>query len=240
MRRTPGYLLSCLLVIPSIISAQGATPPPSSITVSARGEVQVSPDRARVQVGVETQARTSALASQENNRKQTAVLRAIRSLGIPEAQIQTLDFSVSPVQRWDNATKRTVIDGYRVSNIVQVETERLELVGGIVDGALGGGANRVAALEFYIQNRSAAEDSALAKAVSRAKAQAEVAARAAGGSAVELLELTVGGSDGGPPYPMPMAMARMAADESTPTPITPGIRTISTTVTTRWRFTKTP
>jgi len=240
MRISSAVLVPLVLLSPSFLGAQVAATPPNSITVSARGEVQVSPDRARVQVGVETQARTSAAASQENNRKQAAVLRAIRALGIPEAQIQTLDFSVSPVQRWDNATKRTVIDGYRVSNIVQVETERLELVGGIVDGALGGGANRVAALEFYIQNRSAAEDSALAKAVSRAKSQAEVAARAAGGSAVELLELTVGGSDGGSPYPMPMAMARMAADESTPTPITPGTRTISTTVTTRWRFVKAP
>jgi len=240
MRISSAVLVPLVLLSPSFLGAQVAATPPNSITVSARGEVQVSPDRARVQVGVETQARTSAAASQENNRKQAAVLRAIRALGIPEAQIQTLDFSVSPVQRWDNTTKRTVIDGYRVSNIVQVETERLELVGGIVDGALGGGANRVAALEFYIQNRSAAEDSALAKAVSRAKSQAEVAARAAGGSAVELLELTVGGSDGGNPYPMPMAMARMAADESTPTPIAPGTRTISTTVTTRWRFVKAP
>ncbi|MFN7455941.1 MAG: SIMPL domain-containing protein, partial [Gemmatimonas sp.] len=66
--------------------AQAApTPPASTIFVTGRGEVQVAPDRARVQVGMETQARTSQLAAQENNRKQAAILAAIRKLGIPDA-----------------------------------------------------------------------------------------------------------------------------------------------------------
>ena len=53
-------------------------PTPPQITVSARGEVQIAPDRARVQVGVETQAKTAAAAAAENNKKQAAILAAIR------------------------------------------------------------------------------------------------------------------------------------------------------------------
>ncbi len=96
---------------------------PPTIFVTGRGEVQVAPDRARVQVGMETQARTSQQAAQENNRKQAAILAAIRKLGIADANIKTLNYSVSPVQRYDDKLRRVVIDGYQVSNIVQVETD---------------------------------------------------------------------------------------------------------------------
>ena len=79
-------------------AAQMSMPqPPPQIVVTGRGEVQVAPDRAQVQVGMETQAKTAALASQENNQKQTAILTAIRALGIPASQIQTLNYSVMPI-----------------------------------------------------------------------------------------------------------------------------------------------
>ena len=75
-------------VLATQAAAQMSMPqPPPQIVVSGRGEVQVAPDRAQVQVGMETQAKTAALASQENNRKQTAILAAIRALGIPAARI---------------------------------------------------------------------------------------------------------------------------------------------------------
>ena len=70
--------------------AQVAPPqPPPQISVTGRGVVEIAPDRAKVQVGVETQAKTAAAAANENNRKQAAVLAAIRALGVPAAQIST-------------------------------------------------------------------------------------------------------------------------------------------------------
>ncbi|MBX9856870.1 MAG: SIMPL domain-containing protein [Gemmatimonadaceae bacterium] len=143
--------------------------PPPAISVSARGEVQVAPDRARVQVGVETQAKTSAAAAAENNQKQAAVLKAIRALGIPQAQIRTLNYSVMPMQRYDDKLKRVVIDGYQVSNIVSVETEKLELAGQIIDAGLANGANRVAGLDFFVKDRAKAQEEALAQAVATAR-----------------------------------------------------------------------
>jgi uncharacterized protein YggE len=224
------------------ISATGAhaqpapAPQPPQITVTARGEVQVAPDRARVQVGVETQAKTAAAAAAENNRKQAAVLAAIKALGVPAVQITTLGYNVSPVQRYDDKEHRTVVDGYQVSNVVQVVTDKLDQAGPIIDAALGNGANRVAGLEFVLKDASRSRDEALTKAVESARRQAEVAARAAGGALGELLEITVMEYERPDPRPM-MAMAKMDM-AGAPAPISEGLTTVAVSVVTRWKFAK--
>ena len=230
---------SAALLAAATTSAQAQTQPvqpPPQVTVSARGEVQVAPDRARVQVGVETQAKTAAAAANENNRKQAAILAAIRALGIPPTSITTLGYNVFPVERYDEKVRRSVIDGYRVSNIVQVVTDKLEQAGAIIDAGLTNGANRVAGLDFMVKDQAGARDQALAKAVESAKRQAAAAALAAGGQATELLELVVMDFEQPGPRPM-MQMARMKdAAEMAPTPLSEGLTTVAVSVMTRWRF----
>ncbi|WP_411278923.1 SIMPL domain-containing protein [Gemmatimonas sp.] len=239
---TAAALVFGALVAPALATraaAQMSMPqPPPQIVVTGRGEVLVAPDRAQVQVGMETQAKTAAIASQENNRKQTAILASIRALGVPAAQIQTLNYSVMPIQRYDEKSQRVVIDGYRVSNIVQVETDKIEQAGPIIDAALTNGGNRVAGLDFLVKDRAKAQETALTKAVESARRQAEVAAKAAGGQVAELLELNINEYERPQPRAV-MAMAKMeTADASAPTPVSEGMTTIAVSVTTRWRFTK--
>ena len=230
----------------TLVSAGGAhaqqapTPQaPPTIFVTGRGEVQVAPDRARVQVGMETQAKTSQLAAQENNRKQAAILAAIRKLGIADANIQTLNYSVSPVQRYDDKLRRAIIDGYQVSNIVQVETDKLELAGQIIDAGLNNGASRVAGLDFIVKDRARAQDQALTEAVASARRQAEVAAKAAGGAIVELIELTINEFERPEPRGM-VAMAMKVESANASAPISAGMNTVSVSVATRWKFAKQP
>jgi uncharacterized protein len=221
------------------VGAQAPPTPPQGVpqvTVTSRGEVQVTPDRARIQVGVETEARTAADAAAENNRKQTAVLAAIRALGIPQSAIRTLNYSVHPVQRWNERDRVTELVGYRVSNIVQVDAEKLDQSGPIIDAALKAGANRVAGLEFRLSDQARYRDSALVLAVQNARRQAEVAARAAGGTAVELLELNVMEMDRPEPRPQMMAAARVSDEAAPPTPVSEGTMTVSMVISTRWRF----
>lgn len=230
--------LGLLSVTPMLLRAQESpTVPPPQISVTARGEVQVAPDRARVQVGMETQAKTAAEAAAENNKKQTAILAAIRKLGIPNNQITTLNYNVSPIQRYDDKLRRTVIDGYQVSNIVQVITDKIEQAGPIIDAGLTNGANRVAGLDFLVKDQSKPRDEALSLAVESARRQAEVAAKAAGGQLGELLELNVNDFERPSPRPVMMAMSK-SADESMPAPISEGLSTVAITVMTRWRFVK--
>jgi uncharacterized protein YggE len=235
--RLSAFAVAALALAPALGAQTPVPQPPPQIVVSARGEVQLAPDRARVQVGVETQARTAAAAAQENNRKQAAILAAIRALGIPAAQISTLNYSVFPVERYDQAQRRSVIDGYRVSNIVQVETEKLEQAGAVIDAGLANGANRVAGLDFYVKDVAAAREQALARAVESAKRQAAAAAQAAGGTVAELLELSV--NDFEMPQPRPMAVMRAGMADAAKlesAPISEGTTTVSVMVMTRWRY----
>ena len=131
-----------------------------------------------------------------------------------------------------------MIDGYQVSNIVQVVTDKIEQAGPIIDAALTNGGNRVAGLDFLVKDRAKAQETALKMAVESARRQAEVAARAAGGQIAELLELNINEYERPQPRAM-MAMAKMEmADASTPTPVNEGMATVAVSVTTRWRFTK--
>ncbi len=128
------------------------------------------------------------------------------------------------------------VTGYVVTNSVRAEVRRLDDVGGVIDAALSKGANEVASLQFYSSKADSTRRTALAAAVADARAQAEVLARAAGGSLGSLLELS---SAQEPIRPIPQPLMRMtAAMAQVRTPIEPGEQTITATVTVRWAFAK--
>ena len=221
--------------VASLATAQDAVrPQPPQIVVSATGEVRVSPDRATISIGVQSRAATAAAASAANSQKQRAVIDAIKARGIPAEQISTANFSVIPETRYDREGQqvpRTM--SYRVDNVVTVELRRMDQVGPVIDASLTAGANQINSLNFSVQNADSARRAALALAMAKARADAEVIARAAGGSLGNLIEATA--MDIGVPRPMYMrAEAAMAADKSVP--VEPGQETISAGVNARWQF----
>lgn len=209
--------------------------PVSEIITSAGGEAKITPDRATVFVGVETHSATAARASEENARKQQAVIDALHALGIARDRIATMSYSVTPEQSFqpDQGDKVPRIVGYRVSNTVRVEVHQLDRVGAVLDAAIAHGANTVNSLDFWASNRDSARHAALTQAVAHARADAEVMARAAGGHLGALLSLTTGQQVSPRPGPL-MSAARMQGTVATP--ITPGEETVSVEVTGRWRF----
>ena len=234
-------LLSSMLILAVATHALGAQQPTAptlqrvpEIAVSAVGETEVTPDRARVSIGVQTQAPTAADAASRNATLQQAVINAIRALGIPAERISTQGYNVYPEQTYDNTTRRSRITGYNVQNTVVVDVWKVEQVGAVLDAALSKGANLVSSLAFYSSQEDVARRRALQNAVARARADAEAMATAAGGRLGELLELTSGISYAPPPRPM-MEMAR-AASAPAATPISEGTQTLNAQVSARWRF----
>jgi uncharacterized protein len=206
---------------------------PPQIVISAQGEVQVTPDRARVVLGVETEARTAQEASQLNATLQTRILEAVRRAGIPAASIRTTGYNVAPRQEYNPDTRTWRIDGYRVSNLVVVIVEPVGNAGAVIDAALHAGANRVASLSFEVKDPRPAREQALKDAVDRARREADITAAAAGGRIVGLLEITVNSYEPSPPRPM-MEMAMVRSADSTP--ISEGTQPVVVQVTTRWEF----
>jgi uncharacterized protein YggE len=158
-------------------------------------------------------------------------MAALRALGLTNDQLSTINYNVSPEQRYEQG-KEPITVGYSVTNTILVDVRRLNQVGLVIDAALSHGANLITSLQFYASNTEAARRSAIGMAIEKARADAEAAAHAARGSLGTLLGIDIVGYSP-PPRPM-MMMAKAAAQ--TDTPINPGEETLSVEVSTRWRF----
>jgi len=226
-----------LLLAPLTLQAQDSPAPLATIpqiAVTGRGEIKVSPDRATIQISVQTHAATAAAAAAENATKQQSVLSALRALGFTNDQLSTVNYNVYPEQRYDQG-KEPVIVGYNVTNTVLVDVRKLSQVGPAIDAALSHGANMITSLQFYASNTETARRTAIGTAIEKARADADAAAHAAGGSLGSLLEINIGAYNAPPPRPLMMArIAGGVAQDATP--IQPGEETLSVEVSTRWRF----
>ena len=226
--------VAALVALPATARAQHMEPPPPQIVTSASAEVRVTPNKASITIGVQSRATTAAQASAENSRLQRAVIDAIRAKGVPAQQISTSGFNVIPETRYDREGQQAPrTTSYLVSNMVNVELTRIDLVGPVIDAALGAGANQVHSLSFGVVAADSARRAALASAVAKARADAEVMAQAAGGTLGDLIELV--SSESYMPPPRPMAMARMEAAQDA-VPIEPGQESVRAQVNARWKF----
>ena len=236
--KIPILLICGVILAPLTIQAQDSRTPLElvpQITVTGRGEVKVSPDRATIQISVQTRGSTAAAAAAENANKQQAVLAALRVLGLGNDQLSTINYNVYPEQRYQEG-KEPVIVAYNVTNTILAEVRKLTQVGPVIDAALSHGANMITSLQFYASNTEAARRTAIATAIEKARADAEAAAKAARGTLGTLLEVNVGAYS--PPPPRPMMMMKVAGGRAAgaDTPISAGEETLAVEVSTRWRF----
>jgi uncharacterized protein YggE len=231
--------LTCalFLVAPAVEAQQpvGTVGNPSQIVVSGMGETRTTPDRAIINIGVYSRAVTAAAAARDNARKQSAIIDTLVALGFAREQISTTGYHVSPEMRHIPQSGRAEVIGYSVNNMVRIDVRRLDQIGPAIDAALAKGANQIHGLDFYVFNADEPRRRALAQAIERARLDAEVIARAAGGSLGVLLEISTSGA--GPIPRHDLAMVRIAeAAAAAPTPIQPGEEVVRVAVVARWQF----
>ena len=233
---------ACVVAAPGVAGAQAQStqavvvPAVPALVTSGQGEAKVAPDRASLLVNVQTRGATAAAGAAENAQKTRAVLDALGKLGLPREQLGTEGYSVTPELRYDKDGGSPRVTGYVVTNTVRAETHRVEQAGAMIDAALGAGANMINSLSFYAASIDAPRREAIGAAVASARADAEAMARAAGGTLGSLLEMSTQGPTI-PPRPMyGMAMGRGQIAQAEPTPVNPGLQTVTVFVTARWQF----
>jgi uncharacterized protein len=167
------------LLIPFVLAAALCAQNPMrvpSITAVGDASVSVTPDMARVDLGVASQATTAQDATQQNATQAGAVITALQTLLGSNASIKTISYSVSPVYNNPPPGQSATIIGYMVTNIVEATLTDLTQVGKVIDTAIQSGANRVQGISFGLQDRTAPVAQALKLAASRARSQADAIA----------------------------------------------------------------
>ena len=194
------------------------------------------PDRAIVDVAVETQATTAAAASAENARRQRAVLDTLQRLGLGAPAVATTGYAVQPVWRYDRAGRPPKQVGYSAYNSLRVTIEALDRLGAVIDAVLAAGANRVAGIRFVASTESEAQSRALAAAVAQAQRRAMVVAQATGGSLGPLIQLTTERYEPPPGISGAVALQVAYSGPAPETLVTPAELSVVVTVLGRWEF----
>jgi uncharacterized protein YggE len=190
--------------------AEETKPLVPSITVVGSGKASATPDMARVQVGVVTEAPSAVKALKDNNDAMARLFSTLEGRGIAKKDMQTSNFSVFPqYKRGPHGEQLTEIVGYRVSNQVAVKVRKLDSLGVVLDEVVQQGANAVQGVSFSVAEPTPLLDEARRKAVADARRKAELYAKEAGvqvGAVLLIQEAT-------PRVPTPLAMdfARGAA-----------------------------
>lgn len=179
------------------------------LEVSAEGRTTRVPDVATISAGVVTSAPTAAAAFAANAEQMARVLAALDKAGIAKRDTQTASVQLQPQYRYEN-NQPPVLTGYQAVNSVNLKLRDVARGGRVVDALVQAGANQVSGPTLSIDEPDAALDEARADAVKRARARAELYARAAGMSVARILSISEeGGEYQGPPRPQ--AMMRVAA-----------------------------
>lgn len=230
---------------PAPVSAQAMGPqvhhdPPRQIHVNANASVNRVPDRAVIQLAVESIAPTAREATDQNSRTMEQVLAALRQIGIPNDQIQTLRIELHP--QYDNRRQRDPstapeIVGYRALNQVIVDVDAIDRVGAVVDAAVNAGANRVTGINFELSEPEEAYYEALRIAVEKAQTEARVVAEAMGETLGPPISVSTGGFHVPRPYMRAMGGDMIEATAAAPPPpVEPGEMEINASVSITYRL----
>lgn len=215
-----------LIAVALVAAATGAAAQeparPTVPVVITQGEASVkrAPDRAFVNLAVETRAQTPKEAGTRNAAIMTAVQQRLRALGLPPEAIQTRAYDLS--QEFDYVNGRQVPRGYTARNTIEARVDAFDKLGDVIDAAIEAGATRVDSVRFDLRDRTAVERDALKQAVADARARADAAAAGAGMTIGRIVRIEEG-SRGGIEPPRPYLAMRAAPSQATPpTPVSPG------------------
>jgi uncharacterized protein len=153
----------------------------SQIIVLGQATVQVKPDTAIVQLGVQTVAPTAQEAQSTNADQMQQVINKLKEIGITEDQMATSGISLFPESNGPKGPSDPgSITSYRASNQITVVLPDAAKAATVLDAAVGAGANSNANVSFIVKDDSQYRVQAIEQAVKAARPKAEAAARALG------------------------------------------------------------
>jgi uncharacterized protein YggE len=222
-RRTRTLWLATLaLALAGPVGARAQQTTASHPVVITQGETVLrrAPDRAIVDLAVESRATTPTEAQQQNARAMTAVQGRLSALGLPASAVQTVSYNLQ--QEFDYQDGKQIPRDFLAAHTLEVTVDDISRIGSILDAAVQTGATTIRGIRYDLRDRAAVEREALKGAVADARARAEAMAAGAGGHLGRIVRLESTAAAQAVPRPFMSAVRAGAPDEKVQTPIATG------------------
>ena len=152
---------------------------PSQNTISVSGSATASsePDTLIVVLGVDSEAKTANESLSQNSNSLNAVISSLTNSGISEDDIQTSNFRIYPLYDFSDSKDKQILIGDRVSNMLSIQTDKIDSAGNVIDIAVSYGANRVDNISFQLSDEKSQKisDDLISNAILDATQKAEKA-----------------------------------------------------------------
>lgn len=149
-------------------------------SVNGSGVVYAKADIANITVGLKTDTKkTAAEATSESTDKMNAIINSLQTLEIDNKDIKTTDYSLRPVYSWLE-NRGQVLQGYEVSQNVNVKVRDLDKIGEVIAKTTEQGANQIGNVSFTIDDEYELKNQARELAIEKAKEKANLMAEQTG------------------------------------------------------------
>lgn len=204
----------------------------TTLTIIGYGSIRYSPDMFDITLIMIGQDESAQEAFAECNQKVTAVIDALKSLGITEEYMETRYVYLNPLYDWEQKPPRII--GYEAQYVLGVKIRDADKVGRAIDEAVRAGADRLDGIVYTLSPGKTNElkNNAIKAAIEDAKTKASLIAETLG---LEVIGIeSVGISEFIPTPPIVYRYDTAVAQPSIP--IIPGEGEVTATVTIVFRL----
>jgi uncharacterized protein YggE len=149
----------------------------NTIKVTGVANISIQSNQSKISASVITKSLSADEAINDNGTLMQIIIDALNSVGIANNNIQTSGFSFSPLYKW--VDHQNVLDGYSVSNRIQITIGNENTIGPIIDLLVSAGVTQIDNVRFTSENIQAINAQALAAATNDARNKAVILAKAA-------------------------------------------------------------
>jgi uncharacterized protein len=147
------------------------------VQVSGTAIVNVRPDRALVQLGVQSNGKTPKEVQARNAATISNVIKSLERMGVDSKDIATDYYVIEPIYGEYESLR---IKGYRIYNVIAITMRDVDKTSDAIATAFQAGANQVVNVEFYTSELRKYRDQARDMAMKAAAEKASALANAAG------------------------------------------------------------
>jgi len=165
------------------------------LSSSGTASINAEPDKVIFSLAVQTENKLLTVAMQENNTKAAKVVSEVKKSICKDDSIKTTSFNVSPIYVYEQNQRKSVLSGYRVTNMINVRTKKVEDAGKIIDTGIACGANRAENLDFIVENKDKYASELLKQAAEQARQKANATAQALGVNIIGIKTVSTSFSD---------------------------------------------